>query len=44
VADLDGYLEFAHATAQSAGEVVLEHFRRPIDIANKDRVGGYGRG
>jgi histidinol phosphatase-like enzyme (inositol monophosphatase family) len=41
VAQLEAYLEFAHATARSAGDVVLRHFRRPIDVENKDRVGGY---
>src|SRR5688572_9781436 len=40
-AELDGFLEFAHATARAAGEVVLAHFRRPIDVENKDRGGGY---
>ncbi len=35
------YLEFAFATALAAGEAILSHFRRAIDVQNKDRVGGY---
>lgn len=33
--------EFAYATALAAGQAILPHFRRAIDIENKDRVGGY---
>lgn len=33
--------EFAYATALAAGEAILPHFRRAIDVENKDRVGGY---
>jgi len=39
--DLDDYLEFAYRTAVAAGEAILPHFRRPLDVENKDRVGGY---
>ncbi len=33
--------EFAYVTALAAGDAILPHFRRPIDVENKDRVGGY---
>ena len=33
--------EFAYATALAAGDAILPHFRRPIDVENKDLVGGY---
>ena len=39
--DLTNYLEFAYRTAVEAGQAILPHFRRPIDVENKDRVGGY---
>jgi histidinol phosphatase-like enzyme (inositol monophosphatase family) len=32
--------EFAYVTARAAGETILPHFRRAIDVENKDRVGG----
>ena len=38
---LDDYLEFACRTALAAGEAILPHFRRALDVENKDRVGGY---
>jgi histidinol phosphatase-like enzyme (inositol monophosphatase family) len=41
VPDLSEYLEFACATAVTAGAAILPHFRRPLDVENKDRVGGY---
>jgi myo-inositol-1(or 4)-monophosphatase len=41
VADLTNYLEFACRTAVEAGQAILPHFRRAIDVENKDRVGGY---
>ena len=34
-------LDFAHATAEAAGRVILPHFRVAIDVENKDRAGGY---
>jgi myo-inositol-1(or 4)-monophosphatase len=40
-ADLDAYVEFAHRAAIAAGAVALPHFRRALDVENKDRVGGY---
>jgi histidinol phosphatase-like enzyme (inositol monophosphatase family) len=33
--------EFAYVTALAAGDAILPHFRRPIDVENKDRAGGY---
>jgi histidinol phosphatase-like enzyme (inositol monophosphatase family) len=39
--DLDAYVEFAHRTAIAAGAAVLPHFRRALDVENKDRIGGY---
>jgi myo-inositol-1(or 4)-monophosphatase len=39
--DLDAYAEFAYRTAVAAGGCVLPHFRRALDVENKDRVGGY---
>ena len=33
--------EFAYVTALAAGDAILPHFRRPIDVENKDRTGGY---
>lgn len=33
--------EFACATALAAGEAILPHFRRAIEVENKDRIGGY---
>lgn len=39
--DLTNYLEFAYRTAIEAGQAILPHFRRAIDVENKDRVGGY---
>ena len=38
---LDSYLEFAYRTALDAGATILPHFRRALDVENKDRVGGY---
>ena len=40
-ASLADYLEFAYRTAVAAGEAILPHFRQPLDVDNKDRVGGY---
>jgi myo-inositol-1(or 4)-monophosphatase len=39
--DLPDYLDFAYRTAVAAGDAILPHFRRAIDVENKDRVGGY---
>ena len=33
--------EFAYATALAAGAAILPHFRRAIEVENKDRIGGY---
>jgi myo-inositol-1(or 4)-monophosphatase len=41
VPELADYLEFAYRTAVAAGGKVLPHFRRALDVENKDRVGGY---
>jgi len=40
-ADLADYLAFAHRTAQSAGEAILPHFRRAIEIEDKRNFMGY---
>ena len=40
-ADLAEYLEFAHRTAQRAGEAILPHFRRAIEIEDKRNFMGY---
>ena len=39
--DLDAYVEFAYRAAIAAGAVALPHFRRALDVENKDHVGGY---
>lgn len=39
--DLAAAADFAWATAQAAGIVILPHFRCAIDVENKDRAGGY---
>ncbi len=40
-AELAGYLEFAHRTAQRAGEAILPHFRRAIEVQDKRNFMGY---
>ena len=35
------FLEFALATARAAGEVILPHFRAPLDVADKGGGKGY---
>jgi myo-inositol-1(or 4)-monophosphatase len=40
-ADLAAYLEFAQRVAQSAGEAILPHFRRAIDVEDKRNFMGY---
>lgn len=40
-ADLAAYLEFAHRIAQLAGEAVLPHFRRAIEVEDKRNFMGY---
>jgi myo-inositol-1(or 4)-monophosphatase len=40
-ADLAEYLEFAHRTAQRAGEAILPHFRRAIEVEDKRNFMGY---
>ncbi|HVE47993.1 MAG TPA: histidinol-phosphatase [Casimicrobiaceae bacterium] len=39
--NLDELLEFAYRTAIAAGDSILPHFRRALDVENKDRGGGY---
>jgi myo-inositol-1(or 4)-monophosphatase len=38
---LSDYLEFACRIAEEAGHAILPHFRRGIDVENKDAAGGY---
>jgi histidinol-phosphatase len=40
-ADLAEYVEFAHRTAQRAGEAILPHFRRQIAVEDKRNFMGY---
>ena len=40
-AELARYLEFAHRTAQRAGEAILPHFRRAIEVEDKRNFMGY---
>jgi len=40
-ADLAQYLEFAHGIAQRAGEAILPHFRRAIEVEDKRNFMGY---
>ena len=40
-AELAAYLEFAHRTAQRAGEAILPHFRRAIEVEDKRNYMGY---
>jgi histidinol phosphatase-like enzyme (inositol monophosphatase family) len=40
-ADLAEYLAFAHRTAQRAGEAILPHFRRAIEVQDKRNFMGY---
>jgi myo-inositol-1(or 4)-monophosphatase len=40
-ADLAAYLEFAQRVAQRAGEAILPHFRRAIDVEDKRNFMGY---
>jgi myo-inositol-1(or 4)-monophosphatase len=40
-ADLLEYLEFAHRTALRAGEAILPHFRRAIEVEDKRNFMGY---
>jgi histidinol phosphatase-like enzyme (inositol monophosphatase family) len=40
-AELAAYLEFAHRTAQRAGEAILPHFRRAIEVEDKRNFMGY---
>ena len=40
-AELARYLEFAHRTAQRAGEAILPHFRRAIEVQDKRNFMGY---
>jgi histidinol phosphatase-like enzyme (inositol monophosphatase family) len=39
--DLLEYLAFAHRTAQQAGEAILPHFRRAIEVEDKRNFMGY---
>ena len=40
-ADLAQYLDFAHRTAEVAGEAILPHFRRAIEVEDKRNFMGY---
>lgn len=39
--DFDRLLATAHAAADASAPVVMGFFRRPIDVENKDQIGGY---
>ena len=40
-ADYADYLDFAHRTARAAGEAILPHFRRAIEVEDKRNFMGY---